>query len=75
MEEYKASREWDSVLVKKKNKSLQSVECYLGKQIWQKLNFDKTLNNVSSIYVNIYISLLILIEEIYGLNQVIYIKH
>lgn len=33
MEEYKASREWDSVLVKKKNKSLQSVESYLGKQI------------------------------------------
>ena len=58
-----------------KNKSLQSVECYLGKQIWQKLNFDKTLNNVSSIYVTIYINLLILIEEIYGLNQVIYIKH
>ena len=58
-----------------KNKSLQSVESYLGKQIWQKLNFDKILNNVISIYVTIYISLLILIEEVRGLNQVMYIKH
>ena len=58
-----------------KNKSLQSVESYLGKQIWQKLNFDKILNNVISIYVTIYISLLILIEEVCGLNQVMYVKH
>ena len=58
-----------------KNKSLQSVESYLGKQIWQKLNFDKILTNVISIYVTIYISLLILIEEVFGLNQVMYVKH
>lgn len=58
-----------------KNNSLQSVESYLGKQIWQKLNFDKILNNVISIYVTIYISLLILIEEVCGLNQVMYVKH
>lgn len=57
-----------------KNKSLQSIESYLEKQIWQKLSFDKILN-VSSIYVTVYISLLILIEEVCGLNQVMYIKH
>lgn len=57
-----------------KNKSLQSIESYLEKQIWQKLNFDKILN-VSSIYVTVYISVLILIEEVCGLNQVMYIKH
>ena len=57
-----------------KNKSLQSIESYLEKQIWRKLNFDKILN-VGSIYVTIYISVLILIEEVCGLNQVMYIKH
>lgn len=56
------------------NKSLQSIESYLEKQNLTKLSFDKILN-VSSIYVTVYISLLILIEEVCGLNQVMYIKH